>query len=624
MDMRLKDTSLEATEADTESFVPGRVDQEQLYNMYNSANMGFQNKQGLHQDEDDNDEDDDDLLVSDSLDVTAHTRVKTQVPSGRPMAGGDITQVRFFSDDDYTDLKYDPDWRRKLKGADGFFPATQSSMENAFQNQPKNATQPTIKGGYRYISDSAVTPSNMAVRETDLPYLLHPEPSASLGECNERSYQLQCIERENMKRSHELTQNLRHTNGVYMQEYQNYYRQETQQNQSAPTQAHAQLFGGARYASPKRQQDDIVERNKVTLGRQTDKQGSYMRMHVLRQETALPVKKEVEHAKEASVTLGPSEGSDPETRWLQQTQQLKASQMTRTRKFHRNEIPDLSQPSTSHPLDPLFKDNNFKASSELSSVVPQDTPSAKLSAKSPHRQLYRSPVTKVQFIPEGQQKTLQESFFVCLEGLDKDLNLEKSLELCPSTSSSQASSAYAVLPPIGKVYEESQEMSLRSTQTFSSENIQPTEMQKEEKQRVTYKTYTLKDYKKLLPEVRLQGLGPDYSAVEKTKMKRLRQYSEVIREQNKKISRVPFLVTKDPEGTDKKVPRMKALEYAKTIAKPRLASQAKQAERAPSDGIGELPSSLQDKTAFQLDTLENLRKRHEQEKKTVAHFRKFV
>ena len=41
------------------------------------------------------------------------------------------------------------------------------------------------------------------------------------------------------------------------------------------------------------------------------------------------------------------------------------------------------------------------------------------------------------------------------------------------------------------------------------------------------------------------------------KMKRQRLYSNVIREQNKKISRIPFLPAKDLEGTDKKVPRMK-------------------------------------------------------------------
>lgn len=41
------------------------------------------------------------------------------------------------------------------------------------------------------------------------------------------------------------------------------------------------------------------------------------------------------------------------------------------------------------------------------------------------------------------------------------------------------------------------------------------------------------------------------------KMRRQRLYSNVIREQNKKISRMPFLPAKNLQGTDKKVPRMK-------------------------------------------------------------------
>lgn len=41
------------------------------------------------------------------------------------------------------------------------------------------------------------------------------------------------------------------------------------------------------------------------------------------------------------------------------------------------------------------------------------------------------------------------------------------------------------------------------------------------------------------------------------KMKRQKLYSNVIREQNKKTSKIPILLRKDPEGKDKKVPRMK-------------------------------------------------------------------
>lgn len=103
------------------------------------------------------------------------------------------------------------------------------------------------------------------------------------------------------------------------------------------------------------------------------------------------------------------------------------------------------------------------------------------------------------------------------------------------------------------------------------------------------------------------------------KLKRQKLYSNVIREQNKKISRIPFLLAKDPEGNDKKVPRMKALEYAKTIAKPPVQSQPKQRQKHRSEGFTEHASYLD---VSQLATLEVLRKRHEEEKQAVALFRK--
>ncbi|KAM9729003.1 jhy protein homolog [Menidia menidia] len=97
-------------------------------------------------------------------------------------------------------------------------------------------------------------------------------------------------------------------------------------------------------------------------------------------------------------------------------------------------------------------------------------------------------------------------------------------------------------------------------------------------------------------------------------MERQRLYSDVIRELNKKISRIPFPPTKDPEGSHKKVPRMKALEYAKTISKP-LASQRPQ-KLQPG-------GSCEDSPFWEgSDALEQLRKRHLEEKQAVARLRK--
>ncbi|KAG7271084.1 hypothetical protein CRUP_026016 [Coryphaenoides rupestris] len=59
------------------------------------------------------------------------------------------------------------------------------------------------------------------------------------------------------------------------------------------------------------------------------------------------------------------------------------------------------------------------------------------------------------------------------------------------------------------------------------------------------------------------------AAYKAEKLRRQRLYSNVIREQNKKTSEIPLPpLPKDPEDTDKGLPRRKALEYAKSIAKP--------------------------------------------------------
>ncbi|XP_069021239.1 jhy protein homolog [Embiotoca jacksoni] len=105
-------------------------------------------------------------------------------------------------------------------------------------------------------------------------------------------------------------------------------------------------------------------------------------------------------------------------------------------------------------------------------------------------------------------------------------------------------------------------------------------------------------------------------------MERQKLYSNVIHEQNKKISRIPFPPAKDPEGNNKKVPRMKALEYAKTIAKPPVQSKPKQQQKHQSEGFIDNTPYLRDLDVSQLAILELLRKRHEEEKQAVALFRK--
>ncbi|KAK0136593.1 Jhy [Merluccius polli] len=136
--------------------------------------------------------------------------------------------------------------------------------------------------------------------------------------------------------------------------------------------------------------------------------------------------------------------------------------------------------------------------------------------------------------------------------------------------------------------------------------------------------YTLKDYRQLKQVVNLCGLGPD-KANEKTaeKMRRQRLYSNVIREQNKKTSTIPPLPPKDPEDIDKTVPRRKALEYAKRIAKPHPKPQPKKHQDQSEGFPGLLGSAhLEGLDLAQLKALDDMRRRHEEEKRAVASFRK--
>ncbi|XP_062309567.1 jhy protein homolog [Osmerus eperlanus] len=153
------------------------------------------------------------------------------------------------------------------------------------------------------------------------------------------------------------------------------------------------------------------------------------------------------------------------------------------------------------------------------------------------------------------------------------------------------------------------------------------EKQMQLKERLTYKAYTLRDYQRLKQDLKLGGLGPVFTADDVTveKMRRQKLYSNVIREQNKKISRMPTLPARKPVGQDKKdeVPRKKALEYAKSIPRPVPPSKPPSMPREGDRGEGvssDRASYLEGVDLSQLATLDLLRKRHEEEKAAVAHF----
>ncbi|XP_053298178.1 jhy protein homolog isoform X2 [Pleuronectes platessa] len=196
----------------------------------------------------------------------------------------------------------------------------------------------------------------------------------------------------------------------------------------------------------------------------------------------------------------------------------------------------------------------------------------------------------------------------------------------PTTASSQGTGSYTVLPAIGKPLTgaepalspcQSENTAFHIHSSNSDSYLVQMEKQKQLRARVNCKTY-----KQMRTDKNHQGLCPDYAAIEKTKMKRQKLYSNVIREQNKKMSRIPFLPAKDPEGSNNKVPRIKALEYAKTIAKPPVKSQPKQRQKFKTEDFTELTPQWQGSDVSLLTKLDVLRKRHEEEKLAVAPFRK--
>ncbi|XP_060941345.1 jhy protein homolog [Limanda limanda] len=194
----------------------------------------------------------------------------------------------------------------------------------------------------------------------------------------------------------------------------------------------------------------------------------------------------------------------------------------------------------------------------------------------------------------------------------------------PTTASSQGTGSYTVLPAIGKplTAEELSPCQSENTAFHIHSSNSDSYLVQMEKQKQLRARVNCKAYKQMRTDINHRGLCPDYAAIEKTKMKRQKLYSNVIREQNKKISRIPFLPAKDPEGSDNKVPRIKALEYAKTIAKPPVKSQPKQRQKFKTEDFTELAPQWQGSDVSLLTKLDLLRKRHEEEKLAVAPFRK--
>ncbi|XP_008567435.1 PREDICTED: uncharacterized protein C11orf63 homolog isoform X1 [Galeopterus variegatus] len=190
---------------------------------------------------------------------------------------------------------------------------------------------------------------------------------------------------------------------------------------------------------------------------------------------------------------------------------------------------------------------------------------------------------------------------------------------------SEGALSSVTLPPIlSRVESESQlssDRSQRSQMKISRSNsesyLSQLEKGKKHRKRSGIKSSKLKGYQKR--DVKLGGLGPDFESI-RDKMQKLiqqKEYAKQVKEHNMKTLAV--LSKPQTAKTENKsaIPRQKALEYAKTIPKPKipnLTGQASKEEKNPTYAGKEerLP---------EISLLEILQSRHEREKQAVAAFK---
>ncbi|XP_063112024.1 jhy protein homolog isoform X2 [Cavia porcellus] len=140
---------------------------------------------------------------------------------------------------------------------------------------------------------------------------------------------------------------------------------------------------------------------------------------------------------------------------------------------------------------------------------------------------------------------------------------------------------------------------------------------KKDRKRSTIKSSKLKGYRK--QDVRLGGLGPDFesSRGKMQKLKQQKEYAKQVKEYNMRtLSVLSKPQTAKPE-TKPVFPRQKALEYAKTIPKPKQSSLTDQASKG-----GKNPTYAgKTESLPEISRLEILQSRHEREKQAVAAFK---
>uniref|UniRef100_G3Q9L6 Junctional cadherin complex regulator n=1 Tax=Gasterosteus aculeatus aculeatus TaxID=481459 RepID=G3Q9L6_GASAC len=605
------------------------------------------------------DDETEDCQLYDSLDAASHNHAKC-TPTPLQTEYADTSQL--LTDDAYYDLRYDPNWRTNLRGAGRFNKSPHISVEEYYQfpkekaaHPPVESREPVTKGGYKYIvatSPAVLVTPDMAGNEPDQPYRLHPQDvetsTPTSPHFHHHALQFRSAVVDLSKPPCNNPKEERDKSLLTGDKCKTFFQQEPRcpQGRLTATEQMTAFPKDLFNKKPERLSGEIVERNKTTLGHNTSKRGSYASVHVRKQDVNKSPGTRIRERKKAQQKEHPKPllpQQQPPAEWgdCQSSTLAGASAVTKP------------NPQKAISLQPLLPTIHLNVSLNTASYfLPSiGDPDGLIDLASLHSCPHWSPASEDEIAssPGCQQINPGISSWMswrrvnlphrdqdsCSEQRQRGAALqwpitcegEDQKEIAQNLTLSLGSSSYPLLPAIGKSMtgkEPEQSPDVNSAypvhRSSSKGYLVKMEKQKQLRTRVPYKAYSLKDYKQLKSDIVLQGLGPDYTAIEETKLKRQKLYSNVIREQNKKISRIPFLLAKDPEGNDNKVPRLKALEYAKTIAKPPLQFPPRQRQK-PVQSKG-FPEHASDMDVPHMAVLEVLRKRHEEEKQAVSLFRK--
>uniref|UniRef100_A0A0D9S437 Junctional cadherin complex regulator n=1 Tax=Chlorocebus sabaeus TaxID=60711 RepID=A0A0D9S437_CHLSB len=190
---------------------------------------------------------------------------------------------------------------------------------------------------------------------------------------------------------------------------------------------------------------------------------------------------------------------------------------------------------------------------------------------------------------------------------------------------SEGALSSVTLPPLlSRVESESQlssERSQRNQEKISRSNSEgclfQLEKGKKHKKRNSNKNTKLKGYQKR--DVKLGGLGPDFESIRDKTQKLIHQkeYAKQVKEYNMKTLSVLSKPQTEKAQNKSAIPRQKALEYAKTIPKPKpsnLTHQASKEQKNPT-------YAGKEESLPEISLLEILQNRHEREKQAVAAFK---